>query len=37
VRVNQIIGTYKKRNIISIDPDYRITIRNKDALAQYCP
>jgi CRP/FNR family transcriptional regulator len=36
VRVNKIISTYKRRKYISIDPNYRITVHNREALAQYC-
>jgi CRP/FNR family cyclic AMP-dependent transcriptional regulator len=36
VHVNKILGTYKRRKYISVDPNYRITVHDQAALAQYC-
>ncbi|HEX2912279.1 MAG TPA: Crp/Fnr family transcriptional regulator [Chloroflexia bacterium] len=36
VRVNQVLSEYKQRNLISVDPSYRITVRNYAGLAQRC-
>ncbi len=36
VRVNQVLVYYKQRKYISVDRSYRITVRNRAALAQRC-
>lgn len=36
VRVNQVMGYWKRRKYISVDRGHRITVLNKAALAQYC-
>jgi len=36
VRVNQVLGDYKERKYISVDPHYRITVQNAAALAERC-
>ncbi|MBV9469418.1 MAG: Crp/Fnr family transcriptional regulator [Abitibacteriaceae bacterium] len=36
VRVNQVLGNYKRNNYISIDGNHRITIHNRAALAKRC-
>lgn len=35
-RVNQVMVTYKRENIISVDRKYRVIIHNKDALSERC-
>ena len=35
-RINQVVVSYKRSNYISIDRRYRITVRNKEALAERC-
>ena len=36
VRVNQVLVSYKRRKYIAVDRSYRITMRNRAALAQRC-
>lgn len=36
VRVNQALGSYKRRNLLSVGPDHRITIHDPAALASRC-
>jgi CRP/FNR family transcriptional regulator, cyclic AMP receptor protein len=36
VRVNQVLVFYKEHNYISIDPSYRITVLDQEALARRC-
>lgn len=36
VRVNQVIGSYKRLGYVSVDQDHRITIHDQAALAQHC-
>jgi CRP/FNR family cyclic AMP-dependent transcriptional regulator len=36
VRVNQVLVAFKERDFISVDHDFRITVRNHDALALQC-
>ena len=36
VQVNKVIVSYKRLHYLSIDPQFRITILNRDALAQRC-
>lgn len=36
VRVNQVIGSYKRLGYVSVDHDHRITIHDQAALAQHC-
>lgn len=36
VRVNQVLVNYKRRRLLSVDRNYRITIHNSEALAQRC-
>ena len=35
-RVNQIMVTFKRQNLISVDEDYRITLLDKEGLMAYC-
>jgi len=35
-RINQVVVNYKRHNYISIDRRYRITLHNKEALAERC-
>ncbi len=35
-RVNQVIVAYKRQEYISVSPDYRITVHNREALARLC-
>lgn len=35
-RINQVIVSYKRLKYISVDRNYRITVRDKDALAERC-
>jgi CRP/FNR family cyclic AMP-dependent transcriptional regulator len=37
VRVNQVLGTYKLQGYVSADRNHRITIHDRDGLAQRCP
>ena len=36
VQVNKVIVTYKRLRYLSIDPQFRITVLNREALAQRC-
>ncbi len=35
-RINQVVVSYKRKKYISVDSNYRITIRNQEALAKRC-
>lgn len=36
VRVNQVLGDYRRRGLIAIDDLHRITVRDREALAREC-
>jgi CRP/FNR family cyclic AMP-dependent transcriptional regulator len=36
VRVNQVLVSFKEHNYISVDSDFRITVRDREALALLC-
>jgi CRP/FNR family cyclic AMP-dependent transcriptional regulator len=35
-RVNQVIGDFKARGLLSVDPDHRIRVHRRHGLARYC-
>jgi CRP/FNR family cyclic AMP-dependent transcriptional regulator len=35
-RVNQVMTSFKQQGYIAVDRNYRITVRNPDALERYC-